>query len=227
MFIPTNTKTFVPYASRQQMAFVGDSLSVGNQSVNTGGYRAFLLKNIAANFYNDFYPNVLGADYANSYSYPCIGASGITSTQLLGTYVTPELATVPSATMPAAPDVVFLLIGTNDFLTGAAKSTWLANVTSIINAFVAAKASAHIFVGNLIDRDTYTATVTDWNASLAAQLAARGDYGTTTGHVHPVDLYTAVGPWSAGTYADQTHPNTTTYKNGMATAWYNAYDLIF
>lgn len=219
---------FLPYANRQQVACAGDSLTVGNQSVTSGGYKEWLLRSIGNLIYaGACYPNVIGADYANSYSYANIGASGITSDQLLNNYVTPELASIPSITMPVAPDVVFLMIGTNDFLTGVAKATWLANYDAIINAFVAANPNCHIFAANLIDRSGFTATVTDWNASLASQLAARGDYGTTTGHVHPVDLYTAMGAYSAGTYADLTHPNPSSYKNLIAPAWFTAYDLIF
>lgn len=171
----------------------------------------------------DVPPNVVGADYNNTYSYAMIGASGMRSDQILSTYVTPQLAAIPSITMPVAPDVVFLLAGTNDMLQGVAKATWLGYETSIIDAFRAANTDCHVFVGNLIDRDTYTSTVTDWNTDLLAMLQARADWGT---FVHHVDLYTAVGPYGATYYADLTHPNTSGY-NLMGAAWFASYDLVY
>lgn len=222
MYIPTATKIFVPYADRLQVSFCGDSLTNGNQSTTTGGYRARLLSLIAAT-YNDFYPNVVGSDFNNTYSYGMIGASGMRSDQILNTYLIPELATIPCPTMPVAPDIVFLLAGTNDMLQGVAKSTWLGYEEDIIDAFRAANTNCHVFVGNLIDRDTYTATVADWNTSLLSTLQARSDWNT---FVHHVDLYSAVGAYGATYYADQTHPNTAGY-NLMANAWYTAYESIF
>lgn len=221
-FLVRTPPAFIPYADRQQVAFVGDSLTNGNQSVNTGGYRSRLMQFIAA-MNDDVPPNVVGADYNNTYSYAMIGASGMRSDQILDTYVTPQLAAVPSITMAAVPDVVFLLAGTNDMLQGVAKATWLGYEEDIIDAFRTANPNCHVFVGNLIDRDTYTATVVDWNTDLLSTLQARGDWDT---FVHHVDLYTAVGAYGATFYADQTHPNTKGY-NLMADAWFLAYDLIF
>lgn len=213
---------FVPYANRQQIVFSGDSITAGNGSTSTGGYRHDLLTYLT-DYYDNVTPNVIGGDYANSFSYPIIGLSGITSATLKTTYVEPQLAAIPSVTMPTAPDVVFLLIGTNDFLTSVSKATWLSNLTSIISSFRTANANCHIFVGNLIDRSTYTATVTDWNSSLATTLAGISGYNT---FIHPVDLYTAMGPYGATYYGDVTHPNTAGYSL-LASAWWTAYQSVF
>ena len=51
---------FVPYASRQQIVCAGDSLTVGNQSVSTGGYKEWLLRSIGSSLYaGAYYPNVI------------------------------------------------------------------------------------------------------------------------------------------------------------------------
>lgn len=222
MYIPTATKTFVPYADRLQVSFCGDSLTNGNQSTTTGGYRARLMALISAD-YDNVYPNVVGSDFNNTYSYAMIGASGMRSDQILNTYLVPELATIPCPTMPVAPDVVFLLSGTNDMLQSVAKETWLGYETNIIDAFRAANPDCHVFVGNLIDRSTYTATVIDWNSSLDVLVKARSDYNT---YIHPVDLYTAVGAYGVAYYSDLTHPNTAGY-NLMADAWYAAFSTVY
>ena len=51
---------FVPYESRQHIVCAGDSLTVGNQSVSTGGYKEWLLRSIGSSLYaGAYYPNVI------------------------------------------------------------------------------------------------------------------------------------------------------------------------
>lgn len=222
MITPSTTKEFIPYASRKQIAFVGDSLTLGNWSLTTGGYRSTLLAQLAAVQPGGYYPNVVGADFT-SYSYPMIGYSAMRTDQILDLYVTPQLAAIPSITMPIAPDVVFLVASGNDLLQGRSQALAMADLSSIIDAFRNAKSTCHVFVGSLIDMDLNTANMQNWSAAIQAMVQARGDYNT---QVHFVDLFSALGFYTPTLWADDKHPNTAGYAI-LGNAWYAAYDLIF
>ena len=207
---------YVPYSNRVKVSFAGDSITVGNFATAYGGYR-FDLINYLTSYYG-YIPNIVGKDYYNSYSYACMGASGITSGTLHSSYTGSEASTY-------TPSIVFMLIGSNDAASSVPTNTYVANVNLCLDDFRTAVPTCHVFISGSIDRTGFTSTITTYNASLLTSIQARNDYAN--GYVHYVDQYTALGVSTGPNFADGIHPSQQVGYSVMATTWYNSFRTVF
>lgn len=187
---------FVPYASRKKWAFCGDSITVGNTSVLRGGFRLRAVSLLE--LYYGYVPNVVGADYANSFSYPCMGAPGITSAQLHTTYTSIE---APIYT----PEYATVLIGSNDAATGVATNTYVANVGLVLDDLRSANATVRVICFNCPDRTGFTTEINAYNVALQTAVLARADY--LSGLVKFYDINTELGSAAGVNFGDGIHPN--------------------
>lgn len=192
-------RAFVPYEDRPSWAFEGDSITVGNTSVLRGGYRFELLEE-AYDYYGDV-PNVRGLNYANSFSHPCIGASGITSSQLFSTYIDVQLPVL------GLIESHFMCIGSNDAATGVATETYVANVIASLDKIREENPDAVVYLMNCPDRTGFTSTVNAYNAALEAAVFARDDYHSEL--IVYIDINTLLGSAAGANFGDGIHPNGT------------------
>jgi len=193
------SRAFVPYEDRPSWAFEGDSITVGNTSVLYGGYRFELLEE-AYDYYGDV-PNVRGLNYANSFSHPCIGASGITSSQLFTTYIDAQLPVL------GLIESHFMCIGSNDAATGVATETYVANVIASLDKIREENPYAVVYLMNCPDRTGFTSTVNAYNAALEAAVFARDDYHDEL--IVYIDINTLLGSATGANFGDGIHPNRT------------------
>lgn len=211
---------FIQYADRDSWAFAGDSIMVGNTSTARGGCRAQLLESLGAYYgtqlkaYGDVYPNVVGDNYAGSYSYPIMGAAGMTSAQIHATYTSVQAPIY-------APDYWVAGAGSNDAATGVATETYVANMMLILDDFRTANPTSHGIILNCPDRVGFTATIVAYNAALLIAVQARADY--IAGLLKHADFFTAEGDASGANFGDGIHPNQTLGYPIMADLIYNTF----
>jgi lysophospholipase L1-like esterase len=156
------------WAGGLRIMAVGDSLTRGTGSIASGGYRGPL-----DNLFNGAGENV---DFVGDFTAGTIadrqhqGVSGLTSTELLaGRSAGGVNVDLVGAMQRNAPDVVLLMIGTNDVLreTNAA-STVPGEIVSIVNKIHSVNPEAHVLVGNL----TPLSPATEFGAGVVGVRAA-------------------------------------------------------
>jgi lysophospholipase L1-like esterase len=206
---------------RLKMMCVGDSITVGMFSTNLGGYRSELITSMTG--YMGLPPVDCGWEWNGTLgSYRICGASGER---------TDECYNRVRLEAPAyAPECVFLHIGTNDttqLANGGGPNTVnqsMGYLTQILDAFRSANSECIVFVSKIIDNQTWPSQVITYNTSLQTTVSARSDY--IAGKVVIVDMYTAMGLYSAVRWGDVTHPNSVGYTV-MASTFYSAFTAKF
>ena len=129
-----------------------------------------------------------------------------------------------------SPDVIFLHIGTNDCTqlnSGGSPTlaTSRANLTTLLNRIRTLAPNCVVFICRIIDNSTAHTQVVNYNeAAIDIDVIARSDYAS--GLVKIVDMYTAVGLYSATNYVDGSHPNGTGYAL-MVTKWQTDFNLYY
>jgi len=143
---PTPTPTSAPVVSASapngvvRLMPLGDSLTDGGPVA--GGYRTKLWKRLVQEDGDkiEFVGSMFGGTIeSNGLNHE--GHNGWTSSQLLGS--------VSGFISGSQPDIVLLLIGTNDVLGGTPASTITANLSSIIGKIFAAKPNTYIIVSSI------------------------------------------------------------------------------
>jgi lysophospholipase L1-like esterase len=128
------------------------------------------------------------------------------------------------------PDVMLLHIGTNDctqLQSGGSPTlaTTRANLTTLLNNIRTNAPACVVFICRIIDNNTAGAEVAAFNTNaIDTDVVARSDYAS--GLVKVVDMFTAVGAYSATNYSDNTHPNNAGYAL-MTTAWQTAFNAVY
>lgn len=208
--------------SRLKLMFCGDSITVGTNSTETGGYRARLWDLISARLM--IAPFDCGWDSRTGLGQDnCCATSGHTTEELL--------ANVLLQAPAFQPEVIFLHIGTNDRTqlgSGAGTTTTeesVANVSSMLDAFREANPTCIVFLAKIIGNQTYNALMVSYNAALDVMVTARNDRA----YIELVDMYTAFGAYDIINFqnGDPTHPSYYGYNSVMAPTWYTSFITRF
>ncbi len=199
---------------------LGDSITYGMSSSDTGGYRSrlFALTTAAGKkltftgSQNDGPSEVAGVSFPRSHEghsgwtidpgYSSHGAGGIS-----------EL--IPSPALDTTPHIVLLMIGTNDVYAPSGQETMTDRLEALLDKIVLAVPDALIVLATLTPLGWSTAVLTDYNAEIPGLVAARSELGQ---HIVSVDM--AAMPTS-GLDDDNVHPNDQGYSF-MAETWYAA-----
>lgn len=118
----------------------------------------------------------------------------------------------------AEPDVILLLIGTNDIVQGHSLDTAPARLNALIDELFRHRPQAQIFVGSIppIDEVNLNARVEAYNQAIAQNIQARQSQGD---RLTFVDLYSGLTPEDL---ADGIHPNRQGHDK-IAQMWYEAW----
>jgi lysophospholipase L1-like esterase len=184
---------------------VGDSITVGTNSVNLGGYRAELIRSITGRL------SVPPIDCGWSFN-GVLGLSRITGAVSLRT---DEIRIRTTNEAPAyKANSIFIIAGTND-------TTQLANLGGpnsvnqsmtylgqILDDYRNALSTCRVYLAKIPDHDTYPSEIITYNNALATMVAARSDVA----YISVVDIYSALGLWSDTYFSDTTHPNAAGYS---------------
>lgn len=207
-----------------RVMFVGDSICVGGTGADTtayGGWRLTVTKTMISRLSSGV--RFVGGNAPANNGLMC-GTSGLTVSEVDATpYLTDQLAQYK-------PDVILLHIGTNDCTqlnSGGSPTlaTTRANLTTLLDRVRSTLPGCVVFICRIIDNNTAHTQVVNFNTSaIDTDVAARSDY--TSGLVKIVDMYTAVGLYSATNYVDGSHPNGTGYAL-MAAKWQSDFNLYY
>jgi lysophospholipase L1-like esterase len=205
----------VPAGTPLKIMPLGDSITDGVGF--TGGYRAPLFKMLAAANYN---VNFVGNQNNNAPAWlpqpNHEGHSGFRIDQLVSSFVTWVNAI-------SNPDVILLLIGTNDYGQDNDTAHATNRLDQLIGVITKARPNAKLIVANLTVRTDYPekeaaieATFNPYVPSIVAKHAALGE------NVSFVDMHSAL---DASDLGDQLHPNESGY-NKMAATWFKAITTV-
>ncbi len=215
-------------AANAKIMPVGDSITDGVAGTNAG-YRGFLYSDLTAAGYNTFQfvgntndnPGSLPASPVNQQYHN--GWSGQTTAYILNGVLPVSsggkgwLTTNNAGTLP---NIITMMIGTNDAAQGVLLTTATSNIAQIINTTFSQDPGVRFLLGECTprtDNSTLNAWLNTYNADLitiATQDQALGD------NIGIVDLNTNF-PTTTGLSGDGLHPNDTGYT-WMAQQWYNA-----
>lgn len=190
---------------------LGDSITDGVGFC--GGYRAPLYKMLANAKYN---VNFVGSQTDNAPAWlpqpNHEGHSGYRIDQIQSGFVN-------WAKSGASPDIILLLIGTNDYGQDHDPANAYKRLDQLITLIATNKPSAKLIVANLTIRTDYpnleTAIETTFNPNVPSIVAKHAALGQ---NVSFVDMHAALG---ASDLVDKLHPNESGY-NKMAATWFNA-----
>ncbi len=201
----------------------GDSITVGAQSTETGGYRAPLFElALEANQLLTFVgPSGAGPETVAGVLFPDShdGHSGY----VIDTIDTRKglLPLVPKNLADFTPHVVLLMIGTNDLNSDLQVATAPDRFADVLDAMTTGAPNALIVVAQLIPtrEDDLNLVVEDYNAAIAGLVEERAAAGK---HVVLVDMFgafTANADYQNALLFDGLHPNDAGYAV-MADVWY-------
>ncbi len=197
---------------------LGDSITVGVQSSDGGGYREPLFKLIvAANQNATFVGTQMGGPtQVSGKAFPRNheGYSGYTIASGFSTYGTPGISDkIPTPAFTTMPDIVLLHIGTNDLTSSNAKSTTADRLDTLLTKIAGAAPDALIVVAKLIPLGYGISDWDNYNAKVPTIVAAHAAKGQ---HMISVDMSKLPGSQLVGV-----HPNDQGYSY-MANIWYEA-----
>jgi len=203
----------IPAETPLKIMPLGDSITYGSEP---GAYRADLYQLLVNANFNI---NYVGSETYNSVPWlPSPyqeGHGGYTIGQIYNGFLT-WINEIPS------PDIILLLIGTNDYGQNMAGAELYAtnNLDQLVELIATSRPGAKLIVANLITRtdntNTENAIETTFNPfvpGIVANHAAQGQ------QVYFVDMHSALGP--SDLLSDNLHPNLTGYTK-MAARWFNA-----
>jgi hypothetical protein len=197
---------------------LGDSITLGMGSSDSGGYRSQLFKlAVAANQNITFTGSQMaGPTTVSDKSFPRNheGYSGYTVESGYSTYGTPGIADkVPSPAFNTIPDIVLLHIGTNDLTSSDAKSTTADRLDKLLTKIVSAAPDALIVVAQVIPLGYSSTDWTTYNSKIPGLVEARAAKGE---HVAVVDMSKLPSNQLNGV-----HPTDQGYAT-MAGYWYDS-----
>jgi len=189
---------------------LGDSITEGLQSSHRGGYRVDLFhRTLEAKQHITFVGSrQSGPQMVDGVAFPRNheGYSGWTIDQIAGT--------IPSPALNGSPDIVLLMIGTNDmYRTGAAQAPQ--RLETLLDRILGASSHALLVVAKIIPLNSSAANVDAYNAAIPALVQKRAAQGK---HIVLVDQFTG---FPTSELADGVHPNDAGYRR-MAGVWYAA-----
>ena len=197
---------------------LGDSLTYGNYAYGengTGGYRTYLWRKLQDTGYTniDFVGSVRWgpADIDRA----CEGRPGWGIDQIS--------ANVESWLRIQDPDLILLMIGTNDILQQNPLDTLMERMEDLLQKIVHACPSAHLFVASLLGvrmPNEYGIKLDDilaFNKRLPSLVESLSDAGR---HISFVDMYDRAGLGDNDFGADGVHPNDSGYTK-IANVWYD------
>ncbi|MDP9148990.1 MAG: SGNH/GDSL hydrolase family protein, partial [Myxococcota bacterium] len=200
---------------------LGDSITYGYGQTTGGGYRVELFRRATTDNHSITYVgNVTsGPATVNGVAFPQQneGHSGYTIDDSASTKGISPL--VDASIAANKPNIVLLMIGTNDMHYGIDLANAPARLGRLIDRITTDAPGALLLVGTIIPANGAQNTPTQaYNAAIPGVLAARAAQGK---HLAMVDLFAAIGTWSSANYKDSEHPNDSGYAL-MAQAWYVA-----
>jgi lysophospholipase L1-like esterase len=207
---------------------IGDSITFGYQSSTGGGYRIKLLQDIWASNRNATFvgDDSSGPDSLDGRPFPRNneGYSGYTiddtGPPINRTGIAPL---VPAALAKWAPNIVTLMIGTNDMGTNNDVANAPARLANLIDSILATSPNALLVVAQITPTgdDGLNALIRTYNAAIPALVSSRAAAGK---HIIMVDMYsafTADAAYKTDYMNGSLHPNDTGYAL-MGDVWYAA-----
>lgn len=191
---------------------LGDSITWGIQY--DGAYRVELFARAVAANQNITFTGSLsnGPDMVSNVPFPKNneGHSGWTIDQ--------DAGLVPSPAFDTIPNIVLLMIGTNDVYAASGQSEMPTRLGALLDKIIAAAPDALLVVGKItpLSNSSWTATVDTYNAAIPDLVQQRVTEGK---HVMLVDLNTDFTPSMLS--SDGVHPNKSGY-DFMGDVWYDA-----
>jgi lysophospholipase L1-like esterase len=212
---------------------VGDSITLGKLD-NVGGYRRILYEWLTANGYaityvgkqnlptSKRYPSLVPADGAILWHE---GYGSMRTDQILNGGTAEKQTAPPIATSLAnyKPDVVLLMIGTNDILQKYQLDTLQQRLGQIVDAIYAVNPKIIVLVASIAPLGGWT-RVDQEKLGVAYNAAIPGLVAKEQGLGHPiafVDIHLALQAIKGSLAGDQVHPTAIGYAK-MAQAWYKA-----
>lgn len=200
---------------------LGDSITHGLQSSDSGGYRSQLFKLVvAANQTLTFVgsqsagpANVSGVAFPKNHE----GYDGYTIDSGFSTYGTAGISSrIPTPAFSTVPDIVLLHIGTNDITsTGSASATTSDRLDGLLDKIKAAAPNALIVVAKITPVSYTSADLDNYNSKIPGIVQAHAAKGE---HVVSVDMSKMP---KSDLATDGVHPNDQGYAY-MANVWYTA-----
>lgn len=198
----------------------GDSITYGIGSTDDGGYRSRLFARVvAANQHVTFTGSqTLGPTQVSGVPFPRNheGHSGWTIDPGYSSWGAGGISElVPSPAFDTNPDVVLLMIGTNDVNADSGQSTMTDRLEALLDDIVQTAPDALIVLATLTPLGWNPPALSDYNARLPAIVAARAAVGQ---HLVLVDMSQMPHGYLD---SDHIHPNDQGYAY-MADVWYSA-----
>ncbi|KAJ7625778.1 lipolytic enzyme [Roridomyces roridus] len=181
---------------------LGDSITFGLTSTDGNGYRNTLHNLLSPGNTVDFIGSLKAGTMADNDNE---GHSGFTITQIAGT-ASNALA------LPARPNVVLLLAGTNDMAQGITSSA-PTNLQNLINQIFTACPDATLVVANLPALPLAQAAVNTYNTQVASIVSTQAAAGK---HILLADMASVI---MASDLTDGVHPTNAGYVK-MGNAWF-------
>jgi lysophospholipase L1-like esterase len=201
---------------------LGDSITYGDGSSDLGGYRVPLFRLILANKQTVNFVGLMsdGPDTVEGVPFPK-HHEGHSGYQIAGNHGI--LGFTPDAIKGHKPNIVLLMIGTNDFAFSDDPANAHVRLGQLLDAILTADPNLHLVVAQIvpINDPTKNAQVMTFNANIPALVKARQDAGK---HISMVDMYTPLASapdYKTRYFKDTYHPNDAGYAK-MAEAWYPA-----
>lgn len=198
----------------------GDSITHGLQSSDSGGYRSQLFKLVVAagkkvtflGSQSDGPANVSGVMFPKNHE----GHDGYTVDSGFSKYGTPGISSlIPSPAFSTVPDIVLLMIGTNDITSTSSPGSTSTRLDGLLGKIVGVAPNALIVVAKITPVSYSSTDLTNYNAKIPDIVAARVAQGQ---HLALVDMSTMP---KSGLASDGVHPNDQGYTF-MANAWFTA-----
>ena len=199
----------------------GDSITHGLQSTDAGGYRSQLFKLVVAASKNITFlgsqsagpATVSGVTFPKSHE----GHDGFTIDSGYSTYGTAGISSlIPSPAFSTIPDIVLLMIGTNDITsTGTAATTTSTRLDGLLGKIVGVAPNALIVVAEIPPVSYTSADLTNYNSKIPGIVQARAAQGQ---HIVLADMSQMP---KSDLSSDNVHPNDQGYAY-IANVWYTA-----
>lgn len=209
-----------PCSSPCKILPFGDSITHGLQSSDSGGYRSQLFKLIVAankkvtflGSQSDGPGTVSGVSFPKNHE----GHDGYTVDSGFSKYGTPGISSlIPSPAFNTIPDIVLLMIGTNDITSTNSPGSTSMRLDGLLGKIVAAAPNALIVVAEITPVSYTSADLTNYNSKIPGIVQAHAAQGQ---HIVLADMSQMP---KSGLASDGVHPNDEGYAY-MAKNWFAA-----
>ncbi len=200
----------------------GDSITHGVKSSDDAGYRYQLYKLAVAASQKITFVGSLSNGQVPDATFPKNheGHDGYTIDSGYSTYGTPGISSlIPSPAFNTIPDIVLLMIGTNDITSTSSPGTASTRLDGLLGKIVAAAPKALIVVAKLTPVSWTSADLNNYNSKIPGIVQARVAQGQ---HLVSVDMSQMP---KSDLASDGVHPNDQGYAY-MANIWYAAIQNI-